>query len=258
MSIRILKFIQINVYKGQYLDALVDFLNKENPDFVSMQEVSSGVVNLYGDKTSSLFAILKQRLDMEGVYFADTVLSDSNEAGFGNAVFSRFPIRSKHVEVLKNFGPITRAELFDSKLWPGFARHILDAIVDVVGFKIHVMSLHGAWTAPPTDTEETVRQAGVIADYLKSLGDEPFILGCDLNNVPDSRVTETISAVANNLMLGSGVRQTTHPKIHKIAPRGFMIDYIFCSRHFAKKSLVVPEIMVSDHLPVVAQLEFSP
>ena len=99
-----------------------------------------------------------------------------------------------------------------------------------------------------------MRQAGIVADYLKNL-DSPFILGCDANNVAESKTIGTISKVAINLMVGSGISQTTHPTKHKIAPRGFLVDYIFTSNHFKLLRLQVPEILVSDHLPVVAELE---
>lgn len=254
-----IKFIQINIYKGKYLDVLIDFLKKEDPDFVSMQEVSLGIVNLFLDKTVSTFEYLKHRLQLNGIFHADINLSDSPvTSGFGNAVFSKFPIVISKVVPLKMFRELTCAELEDQKLSTELPRHILDAVVDVGGLKVHAMSLHGAWTAPPTDTEETVRQANAISDYLNSLGDKPFILGCDLNTVLDSQVVKIISGRANNLMEVVPYSYTTHPTVHKIVPRRLLVDYIFTSKHFKVLSLAIPEVLVSDHLPVVAELEFSP
>ncbi|HLA04031.1 MAG TPA: hypothetical protein VJ065_02220, partial [Patescibacteria group bacterium] len=126
----------------------------------------------------------------------------------------------------------------------------------VYGRKVSAISWHGAWTAPPTDTDETLRQAKEVANYLKNLK-EPFILGCDMNAVIQGKTAGLISQSANNLMMNSQVLQTTHPKIHKIAPRGFLIDYIFTSPHFKLKKLEVPQVTISDHLPVVAELEFN-
>jgi len=78
-----------------------------------------------------------------------------------------------------------------------------------------------------------------------------------LNNVIGTKTLGLISSAANNLMVGSNVPMTTHPKIHKIAPRGFLVDYIFASKHFKLQSLKVPQVLVSDHLPVVAELEIE-
>ncbi|MBI2327437.1 endonuclease/exonuclease/phosphatase family protein [Candidatus Curtissbacteria bacterium] len=255
---KILKFIQVNIYKGKYLDALVDFLKSEDPDFVSMQEVSSGVVNECADRKIDLFGFLGEKLKMYGRFSDNVALSDFDDSGLGNAVLSKLPIIDSKVEVLKDFRRLLLSELKDDKFWPEIKRSIVDVSVKINGEILHAMSVHGAWTAPPTDTNETARQAKLIASYLKSLGDVPFILGGDFNMPPEMKVIKIISGVANNLMLGSPFKYTTHPEVHKIVPRKLLVDYIFTSRHFKKISLAVPEVLVSDHLPVVAQLEFVP
>ena len=69
----------------------------------------------------------------------------------------------------------------------------------------------------------------LIAEYIKALGDEPFVLGGDLNMTPGSRVIRTIDAVAHNAMKDSGVTSTLHPTIHKTAkekPKGPIISLI--------------------------------
>ena len=252
-----IKFIQINIYKGKFLDDLVDFLKKENPDFISMQEVTTNGFNLFANKNVSLFELLGKRLQMYGVFNGDLRLKGDKSSVFGNAVFGKYKIVGKKVVTLKTFRPLAIEELDSGdsgEVREQIHRHLLDAQVIAGGRRVHIMSWHGAWTAPPQDTSETLRQAGIVADYLKNL-DSPFILGCDANNVAESKTIGTISKVAINLMVGSGISQTTHPTKHKIAPRGFLVDYIFTSNHFKLLRLQVPEILVSDHLPVVAELE---
>ena len=256
MGVSVLKFIQINIYKGQYLDVLTRFLKDQNPDFISMQEVTAGELNLC-DKNLDLFEYFKAELSLNGVI--DKVMKpvDSPKSYLGNAVFSKNQIIDSKSLVLKTFNEFTLVKFHDFKNFTNFPRNLLSAECVLDGQKIRAISWHAAWTAPPTDTEETLRQAKEVADYLKNLK-EPFILGCDLNAIPQSMVAGLINGVANNLMMNSGVLQTTHPKIHKIAPRGFLIDYIFTSAHFKLKKLEVPEVTISDHLPVIAELEFDP
>ena len=256
MSASVLKFIQINIYKGKYLDALIRFLKDQNPDFISMQEVTAGELNLC-DKNLDLFEYFKTELGLNGVI--DKVMKpvDSPKSYLGNAVFSKYQIIDSETLVLKTFEDFTLAKFNEIENFEKFPRNLLSAECDLDGRKIKALSWHGAWTAPPTDTEETLRQAKKVAGYLKNLK-EPFIVGCDMNTVPQSKTAGLINAVANNLMMNSGVLQTNHPKIHKIAPRGFLIDYIFTSSHFKLKKLEVPEATISDHLPVVAELEFNP
>jgi len=256
MAAKSLKFIQINIYKGRYLNSLLDFLKSQDPDIISMQEVTVGELNLC-DKHLDLFEYFKTELGLNGV--VDKVMKpvDSPKSYLGNAVFSKYQIIDSETLVLKTFKEFTLAKFNDFKSFAKFPRNLLSAQCVIDGQRIRVICWHAAWTAPPTDTEETLRQAKEVADYLKNLK-EPFILGCDLNAIPQSMVAGLINGVANNLMMNSGVLQTTQPKIHKIVPRGFLIDYIFTSSHFKLKKLEVPEVTISDHLPVVAELEFNP
>lgn len=250
-----LKFVQVNIFKGKYLDALVDFLKKEDPDIVAMQEVTYGDVSYYHDKMINLFEYIKKKTGHGGYFASDQKFVDSPKSLFGNAVLTKLPITGSKVLTLKDFRPVTLAEFGDSAIFPHLARLAIDVMVDVNGRIVHAISWHGAWTAPPADTPETLRQANMVGSYLKSIA-APFIVGADMNNIPDSKTVEVIEGVANNLMNGSQVEQTTHPKIHKIAPKGYLVDYIFVSDDFKLKSLEVPEVLVSDHLPVVAELEF--
>jgi|SRR3989344_2484170 len=257
---KVLKFIQVNIFKGRYLDKLLDFLKLENPDFISMQEVTSDGFNLYKDKNVNLFEILKSRLELNGVYHGDLKLKGAKNSSFGNAVFARYEIIKERVLVLNKFRSVSLDELDGRgafEIRPRIPRHLLDATVDFNGRQIHILSWHGAWIAPPQDTTETLRQAKIVAKYLESIN-SPFILGCDMNAVTQSKTVGVINEVASNLMMNSGVLYTTNTKIHIIAPRGFLVDYVFTSQHFKLTKLTVPQITVSDHLPVIAELGFKP
>lgn len=245
------------MYKGKYLDALIEFINKESPDFVSMQEVSSGILNYFEGKSANLFEIVKSRIEMDGVFHNDMEIAEQPMATLGNAIFSKWPILSStQVFLKKSEGALTLDEFNDIQNFPEMPRSLIDATIDFNGKNIHILSAHGAWTAPPTDTEETARQATIIVDHIKTI-QAPFIFGADLNMPPDSQVVKSVSQVAKNLMTGSAISQTTHPTMHKIAPKGYLIDYVFVSKEFKKNKIEAPEILVSDHLPVVAQLEFN-
>lgn len=253
-----LKFIQVNIYKGKYLGDLIEFLRDEKADFIAVQEVTWGLLNHSVDKKANLFEVLKNALSMNGVCNFDWKVEGS-VGSLGNAVFSKYPIVKSNVTVLRE--PVeVKFELVESeKGFPGAPRHIIDALCKIKGVDVHVISWHGAWTAPPTDTAETLRQSEIVRDYLADLNalDQPFLVGSDLNSTPDKETVKMIGKVATNLMVNSNIGATTHPTVHKIAPRGFLVDYIFTSKHFELVKLEAPEITVSDHLPVVASLEYK-
>jgi len=254
MSTFKLKVIQVNIYKGKYLTDLIDFFKVQNPDFITMQEGSEGSLNLSSGFNGNIFHELGRLLKMEGACHFDLICDDG--AKMGNIVLGKHKIMSSKVLPLFETDIYTRSKIDSMTNFENFPRHLIDAAYNFHGSKLHIASWHGAWTAPPQDTRETYRQARLVYNHLKGLN-APFILGGDLNAVLGSKTVNLISSVANNLMIDSGVRMTTNPAVHKIAPLGFMIDYIFTSHEFKLKSIDVPQITVSDHLPVVAELEID-
>ena len=57
-----IKALQVNIWKGKFLDGLVEFLKREDPDIIFMQEVTTGALNFYENKSVDLFEELKDRL----------------------------------------------------------------------------------------------------------------------------------------------------------------------------------------------------
>lgn len=250
-----LKVIQVNIYKGRYLESLISFLKAEYADVVFMQEVTCGVINLSGDN-SNLFEILKRELSYEGVFYPSATIIDKTNSFQGNAVLTRHKILESKFVPLNRHSGMTLDRFNNSDFFPVFPRSIVEVRVEINGREIMALSCHGAWSAPPLDNPENYRQAKLIVKHLKELN-LPFIMGADMNMPPETRVIKTVEKSAKNLIQNSGIVQTTHPQVHKIVPRGYLVDYIFTSRHFKKLSIKAPEILVSDHLPLVAEVELK-
>lgn len=249
----ILKVIQINIYGGDYLESLIEFLSRQNPDIITMQEVSSGIINRCHDK-SNLFEVLKRQLKYNGVFFPTTIIEDMPDSFIGNAVSTRHLVKDSRYVPLRTHSSMIYSAFMNPEMFEFIPRGMVETLIDIEGREIFALSCHGAWTAPPHDTEENLRQADIIASHLKSI-EKPFIMGADMNMPPNTKVIKKISKYANNLMENSGISQTTHPTVHKIAPRGLLVDYIFTSEHFKKISIEAPNILISDHLPLVAEVE---
>lgn len=248
--------IQINVWEGKFLDDLVKFLKKEHADIITLQEVTSGNENLHTDTSLDLFPYLKDALGMEGA-LAPKFFSDE-QSYIGNAVLSKYPIISQNVFWLKRHNDfLPRKEGLKKRTE---SCNLLDVTIDLKGYHLHALSTHGAWTGEPVDTSEKIRQAHLLAKYLKKLGDTPFLLGGDFNMPPGTKVISLLETVAQNALYGSHITRTTHPVIHKTArvkPEGLLIDLIFISRHFKVLHIDAPEVTISDHLPVRAELSLA-
>lgn len=260
-----LKVIQVNIWKGKFLDALIDFLIKEEPDIVTMQELSGGRESNWKDERKDIYPIigevLGQTLGLHGARGITWSVAEDPLSYLGNAMFARGTILSENMLWLKPTQEVPREEWKrDMEFAPYEA---LDCAVKVDGEEIRVISAHGAWTESPTDTPEKIRQATILKNHLISISGEPFILGGDLNMPPESKTIRTIAEAAENktVLPPSMIKRTTHPAIHKTAatrPEGLLVDYIFTSPHWKTISIEAPVVAVSDHLPVIAVLEKAP
>lgn len=253
-----LKIIQVNVWHGRLLDALLDFLREEEPDIVTMQEVTGGTENDGPDVSVDTFAYLRDGLGYQG---ALGVAHESNDRGVrtycGNAVLVKGDIRS-HRTIWLRASPLgTRWQPPHAE--QNFPRFAIEADVVIGERPLCVLSVHGAWTREPIDTPEKRAQAHRLVEHLRSL-DAPFILGIDANMPPHSAVVQTLDAVARNAVHGSAITRTTHPTIHttvKTKPAGLLVDFIYTSPHFRVVQIDAPEVAVTDHLPVRAVLEWA-
>lgn len=252
------KIIQINIYRGTFLDKLVDFLRAEPPDIITMQEVSAGQVNFCPDKIVDTFQYVKEVLEMEGAVAPMYRLAGDGKSYEGNAVLTRGKILGTRVVWLKDYREYNQVPWEDDG--PEMPRNVLDLTVEFDGTVVHVLTAHGAWTKEPIDTPEKVRQARLLAEYLRGLGDQPFILGGDFNMEPGSEVVKTIDSVAYNIVHGLNIKNTLNLRTHRAATElgsGRLVDFIYISPHFRVESIDAPEVDVSDHLPVRAILEFD-
>ncbi|OGL91590.1 hypothetical protein A3H11_04740 [Candidatus Uhrbacteria bacterium RIFCSPLOWO2_12_FULL_47_10] len=252
-----LKIIQINIYRGKFLDKLVEFLRAEAPDIITMQEVTGGRINFWNDESVDTFGYVKHALGISGAVTPIYRLVDNPAAYEGNAVLVRGNILNTKIVWLKEYRE------YPDVPWeqegPEMPRNVLDATVDFGGTLIHVLVTHGAWTKDPIDTPEKLRQVRLLAEYLCSLKGEPFILGGDFNMEPGSEVIGKIDEVAHNAIYDSNITNTLNLRTHraaKILGNGRLVDFIYTSSHFTVVSIDTPQVDVSDHLPVRAVLRY--
>ena len=250
------KIIQINIYRGAFLDKLVEFLQKEQPDIVTMQEVTGGAINFWHDKGIDTFKYIKEALALEGAFAPMYRLVGDASAYEGNAVLVRGKILSSKIVQCKAYREYEQIPWVSEG--PGMPRNALDLKVEMGGSTFHVLGTHGAWTKEPIDTPEKIRQARILSEYISGLGDEPFVLGGDFNMESGSEVINIIDAVAHNAVHGSSITNTLNLRTHRAAailgPKGKGVDFIYTSPHFKIISIDAPEVDVSDHLPVRATL----
>ncbi|RJQ28804.1 endonuclease/exonuclease/phosphatase family protein [Candidatus Parcubacteria bacterium] len=254
-----IKVIQLNLWQGMFLDKVVEFLRIEDPDIITLQEVSGGAQNRWSDKEVDVFTYLQKHLPLEGRLSVMMRHRGDPGAYMGVAVFAKGSIVKENVLWLKDYAEVRPNH--NEEDWPTFPRSVLDCAIKLGGATIHALSWHGAWTREPKDTPQKIQDATTLAEYLKNL-DAPFVLGCDSNMTTDSQTIKKIEAIAENPAADPQwkITRSLHPTIHKTAqikPDGLLVDFLFTSKHFRPISIDAPVIPISDHLPIRAVFELK-
>ncbi len=230
-----IKVMTFNIYhgvnmNGQFdLDAIAEIINKENPDFVALQEVDK---NTGRTQHTDIPEILGQKTQRKA-FFGKAM--DFDEGEYGIAILTKYPVNELFLKALpskKNEEPrtslMTQTKL-ESDIFLNFVTTHLD-----YKEKEHLRN-------------EQVNE--LINTYLKY--DTPTIVAGDFNDVPQSKPIDTLLDHCTAVYEKTGIQPTFPSDDPKRK-----IDYIFVyPKHKWKiiSSKVIPG-KTSDHLAFVAVL----
>ncbi len=243
-----MKIIQLNIWGGKLGHQIIDFLNRERPDFVCMQEVN----DLKGRSGYKFFGTLDEI--KAGAGFAEAFMSASyssrymeRELEYGNAILSRLPA----VETKKIF---TRGEYrrhFDITRDDGNIRNLQLVTVRAEGGLLTILNHHGHHV-PDTKAgnDETSRQMKLIADVIDGL-DGPVIMCGDFNLAPGSQSLAVINDRLTNLSIENGLKDT----YNRFGTVNEVCDYIFVNNLVKVRRFAMSDELVSDHNALI--LEFD-
>lgn len=217
-----------------YLEQKIDFDVMAN----AIKTVGADVVGLnemrnegpHPDYTNQV-KTLADRVGFEHYYFAQAITFDGNP--YGNGIISRYPI--DEVKVVSIPDPKVK----------GYDGYYETRCVLVAKIKDYTLLVSHFGLNP--DEEENA-----VKTVLSEVESEKCILMGDFNMKPDNailapiyeRMTDTATAFEN-------ADAKTFPSDKPVEK----IDYIFVSRDVKVLSAYVPEIIASDHRPLVAEIE---
>jgi endonuclease/exonuclease/phosphatase family metal-dependent hydrolase len=209
---------------------MLNWLKKHPADLIGFQEFNRGHTSAsYMD----LFTFYTASLPGNWHY------ADANY-GFGNALLSRFPVKS--------------AKLMNYDAKDILRRSCLKTVVEVHGQKINVMVTHLSHIAHPNK----IRQAQVqqLIKWLKK-NKRPWILMGDMNAKPKHPEIKWLTAAAHPLFTKRSKELFT-PKSYPAKKPNIRIDYIFFSKHFKLHSMkVLDPGIATDHRPIRAVLSLK-
>ena len=223
------------------LDAIAEVIRRQNPDFVTLNEVD--VFTNRTGKDVHQARDLAEKLGMEW-HFSKAIDRDGGE--YGDAVLSKYPILEK-----RSYRLPCAAEQ------PGEDRSLCVIRVQIDGKDLYVASTHLDHLSG--DASRLV-QATEIGRILDTELEGDLILCGDLNAIPSSNVIATMTSFLTNT---GPIDQYTFPSDDPSRK----IDYIMYApiEHFGVQNCQVVSrgdqqvggVDASDHRPVIADIRFQ-
>ena len=234
-----LRVLTYNIHHGEGVDGRLDLariarvISAAEPDIVALQEVDRLVQRTDScDQPAELARLTKMH-----VAFGPNI--DLQGGQYGNAVLSRFPIRSHRNHKLPRFDD-------------GEQRGVLEVELELPGGHPPLLFL-ATHLDHRRDDRERMAGAQAINGLVATDTGRPALLAGDLNAVPDSRV---LAEFSREWQRSNGEILPTVP----VGNPARQIDYVLfrpATPWTVTESRVLKEAVASDHRAVLAVLELS-
>lgn len=229
-----LKILTLNIHGGvdwnggYNLDAIAAFIKEVDPDIVGLQEVDRVWSKRSGFQ--DLCAELGRRLEMN---YAFSSSLQRNQGHYGNQIISKHPMVYVWAEPMPSIGE-QRSFVFTQLM--------------IEGVRVNVLNTHLGLSP-----EERQWQVSRILTFLNQI-DGPLIITGDFNESGDDGAVALMLNEFFDLQRQSGQppQGTLRRKDGSVNGR---IDYIFTSPEFSVSRFEVIDNYLSDHLPVVAEVD---
>lgn len=217
-----IKLISYNIHSGfdsnmyPTLFDTIDFLKRNNPDIVCLQEVNESA------KAGFQVSSFKEELNMNSHFGANVVDLQLN---YGLVTYTKYPIKKEDHIYLSSYNE---------------QRGFLHTVVNVNKRKLNIINVHlGLGDEREVQLEELIK-------FIEKLKNEYFIVVGDFNE-NDIKMDNKIITDAAKEMNKSNL--LTFPKGLE------RIDYVFASKNIKIKSYDIPTINISDHYPIVVTIK---
>lgn len=252
-----LKLISLNLWQGGKLwQEIVDFLEKEKPDILALQEVYESK-EFHPEQRYKSMAKLQEALPyLSFSQFAPTLTGlslDGIPYREGNALFSKFKLEQRGIYFFDvPYGEFDYASAaFDPALAP---RNIQHVVADVDGTGLNIFNLQGIWGKNELDNERRMNMGKAIAELVAGI--KHTIVCGDFNvDIKTRSVAQIEDAGLINIFKGrikSSMNTLRRPEevFGRIVP-----DMIFISPDLKLTSADCPKVDISDHLPQIITFE---
>lgn len=249
-----IKFLDLNVWNGGRLfDEMLQFLKKEDPDILFLQEAYDGK-NEALERCFRTIEILKKELQYSYYHFDPSILdirTNGEKIPEGNAIFSKYPLFPRAPIFFDvPFGEYSEETTTNWAEWPALMQ---DVTATLDGKEIHLYNIHGPWGLGGGDNARRLTMSRIVVESVK---DKPYvILSGDTNVRPETTTIQNIEKQLRNVFKGElktsfNMQQKTNPGYAEA-----VVDHLLVSSDIKVLNHACPQVNISDHLPLVAVLK---
>jgi endonuclease/exonuclease/phosphatase family metal-dependent hydrolase len=264
-----LKIIQLNVWNFKFAEQIIEFLKAEKPDIVNLQEIATGVMNSGEDKRANYFETLKHELGMQGIFAPRLTIKskDGSTSYWANGFLTNLEIvdsgyfYDRHLpetcEMTEDHPFLTSGS--KEEKWTmafEFPANYVWGLLKYHDHYIRNLTTHFTVSYNCSETLQMINHARAINNFLDRTKPYPTIFTGDCNlseNFYSIKLIEQKLQMVNKASQNS-LCPSLHPVFKNDLPQGLKVDYIF-QKGFEVIATSTPVIAISDHLPVIAELE---
>ena len=250
-----MKLISLNIWAGRVFDPLMKYIAKNagDTDIFCFQEVFNTPTSrktVSEHYRANIFSELQQVLPDHTGYFAPAQDGCGMEGPVDFQISWGLALFVKKYLTLNEVGEIFIRGYRNSrgKENTTMPRNLQYATFNVSKTKYTIINFHGLWNGRgKTDTDERLEQSRKVREFLDKVSGKKIFCG-DLNLLPDTKSLAMLENSFVNLIKTHGItttRSSSYQKQDKFA------DYALVSPDVTVKSFEVPNVEVSDHLPMV-------
>lgn len=248
-----LKVLSLNIeHGGVLMNELLPFLEQTDADIMIMQEVNSGIPE--SPPVLRTVQYFNEQLDYPFAAFMPLYRDFDTSEGRsyrGVATFSRYPIlHTRNVYYDYPYTETYRDSFDHAKFHPAA---LMMTELQVNGLDVHIGNIHGPWHLAG---EEYIERRGKMVTAMKAEteGRKRVIMAGDINAKPHNPAFERLTHL--NSVFGNELKTTFNMKRkHLPGYAESAVDMMWVSPDVAVLQKSCPQVEVSDHLPLIAELE---
>ncbi len=228
------------------LPAIVEVIRTARADVVALQEVDVhwSERSAFADQATALGAALDMQVRFGPIYrLPGAAAAPLRE--YGLAILTRRAVVAFHNHVIPRLS--TQAAATGPEPLPGF----LEAVLDAGGVRVRVFNTHLDYRADP---RVRVLQVAAMLEVMNRSGGPAVLMG-DLNAPPTASELQPLFTRLRDAWRAAdgGTAGLTYPAAAPVR----RIDYILTSPDLRARATRVLPVQVSDHRPVVTELEIT-